>query len=153
MVIYLGSLVQLCCGEGGTLQTNITGMCGECWQCLGHTGFSPFSWSVCFPGLRCSGTRLLCWGIVKGWPWVVCNSQIYATQFQVLGYSTKAQIRLGLCFVPFPGPSSSADQVLGECTLSSWVVHLIISLVPATRFPGCSVGAQSQVCHASSLGC
>ena len=41
MVIYLGSLVQLCCGEGGTLQTNITGVCRECLQCLGHTGFAP----------------------------------------------------------------------------------------------------------------
>ena len=41
MVIYLGSLVQLCCGEGGTLQTNITGVCRECSQCLGHTGFAP----------------------------------------------------------------------------------------------------------------
>ena len=39
MVTYLGSLVQLCCGEGGTLETNITGMCGECSQCLSHTGF------------------------------------------------------------------------------------------------------------------
>ena len=49
MIIYLGSLVQLCCGEGGTLQTNITGMCGECSQCLGHTEFAP-SHSVCaFP--------------------------------------------------------------------------------------------------------
>ena len=36
-----GSLVQLCCGEGGTLQTNITGICGECSQCLGQTGFAP----------------------------------------------------------------------------------------------------------------
>ena len=41
MVTYLGSLVQLCCGEGGTLQRNITGMCGECPQCLSHTGFAP----------------------------------------------------------------------------------------------------------------
>ena len=40
MVTYLGSLVQLCCGEGGTLQTNITGVCGECLQRLGHTGFA-----------------------------------------------------------------------------------------------------------------
>ena len=40
MVTCLGSLVQLCCGEGGTLQTNITGMCGECSQCLDHTGFA-----------------------------------------------------------------------------------------------------------------
>ena len=41
MVTYLGLLVQFCCGDGGTLQTNITGMCGECSQCLGHTGFAP----------------------------------------------------------------------------------------------------------------
>ena len=40
MVTYLGSLVQLRCGEGGTLQTNITGVCWECsvygphWVCL-----------------------------------------------------------------------------------------------------------------------
>ena len=52
LVIHLGSLVQLCCREGGTLHTNITGMCGECSQCLGHTGFAPahgmcvLSWST-----------------------------------------------------------------------------------------------------------
>ena len=38
---FLGSLVQSCCGEGGTVQTNITDGCGECSQCLSHTGFSP----------------------------------------------------------------------------------------------------------------
>ena len=37
-----------------------------------------------------------------------------STQVQVLGYSTKAQTWLGSHFVPFPCPSSSADQVLGE---------------------------------------
>ena len=41
MVTYLGSLFRLCCGEGGTLQTNNIGMCGECLQCLSHTGFAP----------------------------------------------------------------------------------------------------------------
>ena len=41
MVTYLGSLVQSCCGEEETVQRNITGMCGECLQCLGHTGFAP----------------------------------------------------------------------------------------------------------------
>ena len=35
---FLGSLVQSCFGEGGTLQTSNTGMCS---QCLGHTGFAP----------------------------------------------------------------------------------------------------------------
>ena len=44
-----------------------------------------------FPGISCSGS--------------------------VLGYPTKAQARLGLCFVPFPGLRSFGDQVLGENTL------------------------------------
>ena len=35
---FLGSLVQLHCGEGGTLQTNNTGVCA---QCLSHTGPAP----------------------------------------------------------------------------------------------------------------
>ena len=33
-------------------------------------------------------------------PWVVCTSQLYAAQVQVLGYSTKAQTLLGLCLCP-----------------------------------------------------
>ena len=41
MVTYLGSFVQLWCGEGGTLQTNIAGMCWEGSQCLDHTEFAP----------------------------------------------------------------------------------------------------------------
>ena len=49
MVTYLGSLVQLCCREGGTLQTNIIGMCWECSQCLGHTGFTPAHGVCAFP--------------------------------------------------------------------------------------------------------
>ena len=36
-------------------------------------------------------------GNFLGGPWVVCISQIYT--LQVLGYSTKARIQLGLCFV------------------------------------------------------
>lgn len=40
MVIYLGSLVQLCCGEGGTLRTNIT-VSAECSQYPDHAGFAP----------------------------------------------------------------------------------------------------------------
>ena len=78
---YLGSLVQQCCGEGGILQTNITGMCGECSQCTDHTGLPQLmvpalslstllrlqvAWKgnfpkealgcVHFPGLSCSGS-------------------------------------------------------------------------------------------------
>ena len=50
--LFLGSLVQLHCGEGGTLQTNNTGVCS---QCLSHTGPGPAH------GAHCSGSRLLHW--------------------------------------------------------------------------------------------
>ena len=63
MVTYLGSLVQLCCGEGGTLQTNITGMCGEFLQCMDYTGFAPAQGVCAFPvytsqALGCSAGEL-----------------------------------------------------------------------------------------------
>ena len=55
MVTYLGSLVQLCCGEGGTQQTSIAGMYGECSQHMNHTGFATAQGGVCFLGLHFSG--------------------------------------------------------------------------------------------------
>ena len=124
MVTYLGSLVQSCYGEGGTLQTNITGVCGECFQCLNHTGFAPahvlsqstllrlqvalqgsyLKWALgCmhFPGLSRSGSgspqrRRL------GWTCILCPS--------------------------FPALSNSGGQVLGErallrCGASYYLPH------------------------------
>ena len=35
--------------DRGVLQTNITGVCGECSQCLGHTGFAPTHSLCAFP--------------------------------------------------------------------------------------------------------
>ena len=52
MDTFLSSLVQSCCGEGGTLQTNNTGMCS---QCLSHTGPAPAQ------GAHSSRSRLLRW--------------------------------------------------------------------------------------------
>ena len=44
--LFLGSLVQSSCGEGGTLQTNNTGVCS---QCLSHTGPAPAHGTCTFP--------------------------------------------------------------------------------------------------------
>ena len=151
MVIYLGSLVQLCCREGGTLQTNITGVCGECSQCLGHAGFAP-AHSVCVflvytaqapgcstgemskagPGLRalpkCSPLRFRFLGTPERcrlhWACVLCASQAQAAQ-------------VTRCLVSAHSPAA---------------VSLITSPVPATWFPGCTAGVLSQVCCVSPLG-
>ena len=53
--LFLGSLVQLRCGEGRTLQTNDTGVCSVSqphWAC-------PCSQCMCPSCPQCSGSRLL----------------------------------------------------------------------------------------------
>ena len=59
---FLGSLVQSRCGEGGTLQTNNTGVCS---QCLSHTGPAPAHGACTLPAhtaraLGCSAGNHLC---------------------------------------------------------------------------------------------
>jgi len=151
VVTYLGSLVQSCCGEGETLQTNITGVCGEFSQCLGHTGFAPAHSMCAFlvytaqaPG--CSAGELP-------------KAALGCVHFLGLGHSgsgpqvlQKGADSVGPGFVPFPGPSSSGDQVLGERTLPGWWVPLITSPIPAILLSGCTAGAPSQVCRVSLLG-
>ena len=149
MVTYLSSLVQLCCGKGGTLQTNIMACVGSAlsvWTTLGLSqlmahvlsqstllrlqialqGNCP-RWAlgfVHFPGLSCSGS----------------GSQV----------PTKARTPMDMHFVPFPGPSSSGDQVLGERTVRGGLCVLITSPVPGAQFPGCNKSTISGVLCVSS---
>ena len=149
MVTYLLSLVQSCCGEGGTLQTNITGVCGVCSQCMDHTGFAPTHGTCTFPvytaqASGCSSCPKWALGFVH-FPGLSCSgsgSWIFH----------KGTDLVGCAFRPFPGPSSSGDQVLGECTVPGGLCILINSLVSAAQFPGCATRALSQVCHVSPLG-
>ena len=76
MVIYLGSLVQLCFGKERILKTNIAGVYGQCSQCMDNTGFAPAQGSMCFLGLHCSGSRVLCKGTVPSGPYISCTSQV-----------------------------------------------------------------------------
>ena len=113
MDTFLGSLVQLCFGEGGTLQTNITGVCGECLQCFSCTGFAH---SMCafmvysFQALGCSAGNCLIWALV-------------CMHFPGLSHSGsgswvlhKGVDLVGPAFCAVLGLSSSGDQVLGVCS-------------------------------------
>ena len=101
--LNLGSLVQSCCGEGGMLQTNNTGVCS---QCLNHTRSAPAHGACGLPahtaqalgcsagnhprpalgcmhllGLRhsASGTRVVLRGGLC-WACVLCLSQLRAAR-------------------------------------------------------------------------
>ena len=103
MVSYLGSLVQSCYGKGGALQTDIT-VCEEHSQCSGHTGFAVAHGCVLSPSTL---LRL---------PAALYGAGPALRVVPVFRYSTKAQTRLGLCFVPSPA-SSSGSQELDRRTL------------------------------------
>ena len=90
MVSCLGSLVQSCSGEGGVLQTNVTGVCAEHSQCSGHTGFAPAHRCGISPSTL---LRLPAALYVVG-P-VLCVVPVFR-------FSTKAWTQLGLRFVPSP---------------------------------------------------
>ena len=93
----------------------------------------PCSPRVCFPCLHCLGSRLLCGNCLR--PALGCmhfpGLSRSGSGTQVL---LKAQTRLGLCFVPFPGPSSSGGQVLGE--------HGCCDLLPPLSLPLGFLGVQ-----------
>ena len=85
VVSCLGSLFSRAVGEGGALQTNITGVCGEHSQCSGHPGFVP---------AQCACATLLTL------PAALQGAGPVRRAVPVFGSSTKAQTRLGLHFVP-----------------------------------------------------
>ena len=123
VVTYLGSLVQFCCGEGGTLQTNITGMCGEYSRCFSHTGFAP-THSVCaFPVYTAQAPGCSAGELSKVSSGLRVLPRSKPLRFRFSGTPQRHRLGWACVSVPFPGPSSSGNQVLGERTLPSvWYV-------------------------------
>ena len=131
MVTFLGFRVQLCFGEGRALQTCITGVCGECPQSLGHTGFVPAHGMCAFPlyilqtlGCTAGNCFRLALGLHAlprskplrfrflgtpqrrrfGWACILCPSQVRAAQVTMLGECSHPQ--LGAMSYHLPHPSS-----------------------------------------------
>ena len=69
------------------------GVCGECLQCMDHTGFSPAHSDMCFPGLHCSGSRVLCRVLSKVGPAFCALSRSKPLRFRFSG--TLQGYRLG----------------------------------------------------------
>ena len=125
-------------------------MCGECSQCLGITGFALVHGMCAFLVYTSQAPGCSAGELSKAGPGLRAVPRSKPLRFRFLGTPQRHRLTWA-CFVPFPVPSSSGDQVLGEHS-PSWVVHLITSPVPAAWFPGCTLGAQSQVCCVSPLG-
>ena len=115
--LFLGSLVQSHCGEGGMLQTNNTGVCS---QCLSHTGPALAHGTCTLPAYTAQALGCSAGNHLR--PALGC---MHLPGLSRSGSGTAVVLRgtdsIGLRFVPFPGPSSSGDEVFGErgcCDLS-----------------------------------
>ena len=98
MDTFLGSLVQSCCGEGGMLQRNKTGMCSKC---LGYTGFDPCSRHVCFPCLHCLGSRLLCRELSEAGPGLYALPRFKPLRFRYSGSPERRRLGWVCILCPF----------------------------------------------------
>ena len=107
--LFLGSLVQSCCGEGRMLQTNNTGVC---LQCLSHAGPAPAHCA------HRSGSRLLRWEPSEAGPGLHASPW---SKLLRLRHSGSPQ-RRRLCWACVLSPSQvRAARVFGErgcCDLS-----------------------------------
>ena len=149
VVTFLGSLVQLCCEEGGTLQTSITGMCGECSQCFSHTGFAPArSWCVCFQGLHFSGSRLLCQELSEVGPGLRALLRSKPLRFRFSG--TPQRHSLGWACVLVPSQVRAAQMT--RCLVSAVTPGGRCVLSPPPSQPHGFLGVQL-VCTFSGVPC
>ena len=148
MDTFLGSPVQSCCGEGGTRQTNNTGV-GS--QCLGHAGFAP-THGVC--------AFFVYTAQALGWSAGNCQSgcRLYALprskplRFRHLGSPQRCRLSWACVLCPSQVRAAQATRCLVSSLSSGLAVRLITSPVPAARFPRYAVGAPSQACRVSPLG-
>ena len=159
---YLGSLVELCCGEGVTLGILLACVGSACsgWATLfataqgsmyflgphcsgsrGSQGHCP-KWALCimhFPGLSYSGSQLLCKSTDPDGLGILRSSQVQATQATRCLANALSQVA---CFMHLPGPSCSVSRVNREGTVpgvpcvSSGEWSQAVTLLVAVNHPG-----------------
>ena len=135
MVTYLGLLVQLCCGEGGAQQTNIPGVCGECSLCLGHIGFAPTHGVCAFPVYTAQAPGHSAGGLFEVGPGLSSLPRSQLLRFRSSGAPQRRRLSWACVLCPSQVQAAQVTRCLAS-TLSPGAVCLIISPVPAARFPG-----------------
>ena len=73
-------------------------------------------------------------------------------RFRFSGTPQRRRLGWACIFCPSPVRATQVTRCLVSAHSPGGVGHLITSLVPASRFPGCAVGAPSQLCPVSPLG-
>ena len=152
MVTYLGSLVQSCCWEGEILQTNTTGMCEECSQCLGHTGLAPAHGMCAFPVYTAQAPGCSAGELSKAGPGLRALPRSKLLRFRFLGTPQRRRLVWACVLCPSQVRAAQVTRCLVSAVTPRWGMYLITSSMPAAQFSGCTTGTLSQVCHVFLLG-
>ena len=135
MVTYLGSLFQYCCGNRGTLQTNIIGMCGECLQCLGHTGFALVHGTCTFPLYNSQALGYSAGELSEAGPGLHALPWSKPLRFRFSGSPQRGRLSWASVFYPSKVRAAEATRCLAsavspgeECILSPPWSHLLCFL-------------------------
>ena len=130
MVTLLGSLVQSCCEEGGTLQTNITGVCGECSQSFSPTRFAPAHGVCSFPVYTIQAPGCFAGELFEAGPGLCALPRSKALRFSFSG--TPQRRRFGWACVLCPSQVREAQ-----------VMRCLASMIAASyRLPAAYLGVQ-----------
>ena len=116
---------------------------GPHWVC-------PCSQHVCFPSLHCPGSRLLCWELSEVGPGL--HALPRSKLFRFSGTPQRHKLSWACVLCPSQVRAAQTTRCLVSSLSPGGTVHPITFLVPDAQFPGCKVGAPSQVCRVSPLG-
>ena len=113
VVTFSGLLVQSCCQEGATLQTNTTGVYGKCSQGFSLPGFAPAR-CVCAFILHFSGSMLLCRELSEAGPGLHLLPRSKLLRFRFSGTPQRHR----LCWTAFCALPRS-EQLRQPCLVSA----------------------------------
>ena len=136
MVPCLGSLVQLCCREGGTLHTDSTGMCGERMQCVDHTWCAPLT-ACAFPVCTAQAPGCSAGEQSKTGPGLHALPRSKLLRFSGTLQGHRLDCACVLCASQVR--AASATRCLVSTLSPGGPCVLITSLVLDARFPRCTV--------------
>ena len=111
------------------------GVCGECSQCMDHTGFAPVQGSVCFLGLHCSGSRVLCRALSKADPAFHGLPRSKLLRFRFSGILQGHTQSVGHVFCALPRSEQLRQPGVWQAHCPMWAVCLNHLPSPAARFP------------------
>ena len=141
----------MCCGEGGALQTNITGVGGECLQCLGHTGFASTHGVCAFPVYTAQAPGCSAGGLSKGGPGLRALPRSKPLRFRFSGTPQRRRLSWAcVCALPRseqlrrPGAWQARSPQVGQGVLSpppsqplSFVVSGVLCVSSGELISGC----------------